>query len=188
MFGLEDEREGAFKFGEDRLDEFREGRTVAGLRVIDVLGEDSDCLRISLALELVSALLEDKTEGRGVRDDAVVDDGEVCLGVRLERVAVDDGRRAVCRPAGVRDGDLREEGLARVHVGLCDALAEPCDLADLFEEEHLAGAVAIDTYARGVVAPVLLSGEAPAEDLADGPAVLEDVKGVRHVCVVCFRG
>ena len=154
------------------LDELRERGLLAGRIIVDVLGEDGNRLSVGLTLELVPTLLEDKTKSSRVGDDAVMDDTELRGRIGLQRVAVDDGRGTVGGPARVRDRDLRNESLRSVDVGLGDALAESGDLADLLEEEHLSGLVAIDANTRGVVATVLLAGEARTEDLTDRLAVL----------------
>lgn len=75
-------------------------------------------------------------------------------------------------PAGVSDGDLRRKLLGDVNIGLGDLLAETGDFANFLEEESLAGLVAIDANARGVVTSVLLARKAVTEDLADLFAVL----------------
>ncbi len=167
MHRLEDEREGALQLLQDGLDELGEVHALVGLRVVDVLGEDSNCLGVGLTLKLVSTLLEDKAEGRRIRDDTIVDDGELGLGVGLQRVAVDNGGRAVSRPACVGNRDLGEEGLGSVDVGLGDLLAETSDLADFLEEEHLSGLVPVNADAGGVIAAVLLASESSDKDLAN---------------------
>ncbi len=169
---LEDEREGTLEFLEHGLDEFSEAGALIGLRVVDVLREDSDSLGIRLRFELVPALLKDKTKSSRVRHNTVVNDAEVGVRVGFQRVAVDDGGRAVSRPAGVRNRDLGDEGLAGVDVGLGDALAKASDLADLLEEEHLSGLVAINANSCGVVAAILLTGESVDEDLTNSLPVL----------------
>ena len=95
-------------------------------------------------------------------------------------MAVNNRGNTVSCPTCVGDGDLGDEGLGGVDVGLCDALAEARDLADLFEEDGLALFVAVDADARRVVAAVLLAGEAVDEDLADLLAVLQ--RGERLCC------
>jgi len=71
------------------------------------------------------------------------------LWVTPEGVAVDFRRRTVGGPAGVSDGDLGEEGLCLVDGRICDLLAETGHFANLFEEDHIAGLVAIDADACG---------------------------------------
>ena len=76
--------------------------------------------------------------------------------VTPEGVAVNFRGRAVGSPACVSDRDLGNEGLLLVDGGVCNLLAETGYFADLFEEDHITGLVAIDADAcceRGV-APV----------------------------------
>lgn len=188
MRRLEDEREGTLKLLQDGLDELREVHALVGLRVVNVLCEDGRRLGVGLALELVAALLEDKTESSCVGDDTIVDDGELRLGVGLERVAVDDGGRSVGRPARVGDRDLGEEGLAGVYIGLGNLLAEASDLADLLEEEHLSRLVTVDTDTGGVVSTVLLTGETIAKDLANRFPVLEGKESDICICGTFIPG
>lgn len=169
---FEDERERTFQLLQHGLDEFGEVHALARLRVVDVLGQDGDGFGIGLALERVSTLLEDEAESGGVGDDTIVDDGEIGLGIGLERMAVDDGGRTVRRPPGVCNGDLRKEGLGGVDVGFSDLLAQASYLADLLEEHHLSGLVAVDTNASRVIATVLLPSETVAEDFANRLTVL----------------
>ena len=122
--------------------------------------------------EVRREVLEEETEGGSVCDDTIVDDGEFRVGVRLQRVTVDNRRWSVCCPPSVRDGDLREEGLVHVHGRFCDLLAQASDLADLLEEYHLALLVPVDTHASRIVASVLLPCETIDEDIADSLAVL----------------
>ena len=164
---LEHKCEGTLEFFKHGLDEFSEAGTLVGLRVVDVLREDGNSFGVSLGLELVSALLKNKTKGGSVGHNTVVDDSEFGLGVRPERVAVYDGGGTVGSPTSVRNRNPGDKRLGGVDAGFGDALAEASDLADLLEEKHLSGLVAIDTYSRRVVATVFLAGETVAEDLTD---------------------
>ena len=76
------------------------------------------------------------------------------------------------RPPSVGDRYLREEGLGGGHCGLGDTLAETGDLADLLEEERLAGLVAVNAYACRVIAPILETRETIAKRLANTFSVL----------------
>lgn len=154
---LEDESERALELLQDSLDKLSKADALVGVRVVNVLREDGNGLSVGFALELVPALLKDKAERVRVGDNPVVHDSEVCLRVTLERVAVDDRWWAVRRPTRVGNGHLREEGLRRVQVRLGDLLAKTGHLADLLEEKHLAGLVAINADAGGVVSTVLLT-------------------------------
>ena len=71
---------------DDRLDESGEVRLAALGRVVEVLAEHGDGLGVGLGLKLVTALRQHKLEFAVVCDDAVVDDGEVCVGVGALRV------------------------------------------------------------------------------------------------------
>ena len=68
------------------------------------------------------------------------------------------------RPSGVRDGDLRNEGLGGVNGRFCNLLAQPDNLSHFFEEEDISLLIAIDTQTSGVVAAVLLSSKTTAQD------------------------
>ena len=87
-------------------------------------------------------------------------------------MAVDGRRYTVRRPACMRDRALRDEGLGEVDAAFGDPLPEANNLADLLEQYDFAGLVAVDADARRVVATILETGEAVAEDVADGLAVL----------------
>lgn len=67
--------------------------------------------------------------------------------VTPEGVTVDLRGRAVGGPAGVSDGDLGDESLLLVDGRVCNLLAETGYFADLLEEDHITGVVAIDTDA-----------------------------------------
>jgi hypothetical protein len=89
------------------------------------------------------------------------------LWVTPEGVAVDLRGRAVGGPAGVSDGDLGEESLLLVDGRVCNLLAETGHFADLLEEDHITGAVAIDADAcRGGGGP----GEQEQERGSNGEA------------------
>ena len=75
-------------------------------------------------------------------------------------------------PAGVSDGDLGEEGLGCVHVGLGDALAETSDLADLLEEKCFVWLVTIDANPCRVVTSVFETRESIAKRLTDTFTIL----------------
>jgi hypothetical protein len=170
---LEDKGEGALELLEDGLDKLGERDALVWLGIIDIFREDGDGLGVRLALKLVAAVLKNEAEGGGVGDDAVVHDDEVVGRVRAQRVAVHDRGRAVGRPAGVGDRDLRVEHFRSIYVRSGDALAKACDLTNFLEVVHVAGGVAIDTDARRVVTTVLLTGETVTEDVANFLAILK---------------
>jgi len=172
MLRLEDKGEGTLELFEDGLDKLGEGDALVRLRVVNIFREYGDGLRIRLALKLVAAVLEDKSEGGSIGDDAIVDDDEVAGRIRSQWVAVNDRGRAVGGPARVCDGDLRVEHFRSVHFRGGDPLPKACDLANFLEVEHLAGGIAIDTDASRVVTTVLLAGETVAKNVADFLAIL----------------
>ena len=88
-------------------------------------------------------------------------------------MAVQSGRSAVGGPSGVCNASVRVKDLSEVWFALLNQLLQLGDLADLLEEKHLSGLVAIDTYSRRVVATVFLAGETVAEDLTDRLPVLD---------------
>ena len=116
--GLEDECEGALKLLQHSLDKLSEAETLIGLRVIDVLGKDGNSFSVGLRLKLVSALLENETEGSSVGHNTIVNDRELGFGIRLQGVAVDDRRGTVSGPTSVGDGNLGDESLRGVDAGL----------------------------------------------------------------------
>ena len=67
--------------------------------------------------------------------------------VAPERVAVNFRRRAVGGPAGVGDGDLRDEDLLLVIAQVSDHLGEAGDFADLLVEDYITWLVTIDANA-----------------------------------------
>lgn len=87
-------------------------------------------------------------------------------------MAVHDGGRAVGRPSGVCDRDLRVENLGGVYARARDALTKAGDLADFLEIVHFAGGIAVDTDAGRVVTTIFLAGETVAEDIANFLATL----------------
>ena len=172
--GLEDECERALKLLRHSLDELSEAETLIGLRVVDVLCQNRDCLCVGLTLKLVTALLQDETKSSSIGDDTVVDDDELVGGVRADWVAVDVRGRAVGGPASVSDGNLGRERLRSVHGRLGDGLAETSHLTDVLVEEDLALLVAIDTDTARVVPAILLAGKTIAKDLDDLLAFLQN--------------
>ena len=76
--------------------------------------------------------------------------------VTPEGVAVNFRGRAVGGPAGVSDRDLGDKSLRLVDGRVCNLLAETGHFADLLEEDHITGLVAIDadTCPGGKFAPV----------------------------------
>ena len=101
-----------------------------------------------------------------------MDNDELGIGIRAERVTVDGGGRAVGSPPSVSDRDLGQEGLGSVHGRVGDLLAQTCDLSNLLEVVDLALFVSIDTNARRVVTTVFLASEAVAKDFANTFAIL----------------
>jgi hypothetical protein len=93
---------------------------------------------------VVTPLLKNEPELLVVGDDAVVNDGELVVGVGAVRVAVCGTGLAVGGPAGVSHGGLGEKGLAEVDLCLGGVLAEGSDLSDLLEQQDFAGLVAVD--------------------------------------------
>lgn len=78
---LEDEGEGTLELLENCLDKFSEGDALVRLRVIDIFCQDGDGLRVSFALELIAAVLEDEAKGGGIGDNTIVHDEEIAGGV-----------------------------------------------------------------------------------------------------------
>jgi hypothetical protein len=81
MFRLEDESKGTLKLLENCLDKFSERDAFVRLRVVDIFCQDGDGLRVSFALELIAAVLEDEAKGGGIGDNTVVHDEEIAGGV-----------------------------------------------------------------------------------------------------------
>ena len=148
MRRLEDERERSLEFTKDGLDQFGETLPHCWLSVIEVFGQDGNCFGICLALERVSAFLEDGAKGDGVGHDAVMDNDELGGRVRAKRVAVNGGGRPVGSPSSVSDGDLRQERLGGVHSRVGDLFAQTGDLSDLLEVVNLGLLIPIDADAR----------------------------------------
>lgn len=90
MSGFEDEGKRSLELLQNSLDKVGESDALIGLRIVNVFREDSNGLSISLTFELVSTLLEDKSESSSVGDDTIMDDAEIGLGIGPERMAVDD--------------------------------------------------------------------------------------------------
>jgi hypothetical protein len=145
---------------------------LVGLGVPNVLGEDSSTLGVGVRLEVVTTLLENKTNGIGVGDDAVMDDRELRSEIGAHGVTVALRGLAVGRPASVGDGHLVEELLGGVDLSLRNLLAKSSNLADLLEEDRLSWLIAVDANASGIISAVLLASEAVAKDLTDRLAVL----------------
>jgi len=81
VFRLEDKGEGTLELLENGFDELGERDTLVWLRVVDIFRKDGNGLRVSLALKLVTAVLEDEAEGGGIGDDTVVNDDEITGGI-----------------------------------------------------------------------------------------------------------
>eukprot|EP01139_Manchomonas_bermudensis_P000683 Amastigsp_a756_682.p2 type:complete len:478 gc:universal Amastigsp_a756_682:927-2360(+) len=128
------------------------------------LGND---LGVSVRLKDVAIRLEQSLKLLVVVDDAVVDDDELVLGVRAMGVRVDRRRRAVSRPASVRQAfvllkhapvvERRRRGNERLQTR-----NEP----DLLEQNRLAGISSHRETSR-VVAAILEALEATEENLDD---------------------
>jgi hypothetical protein len=78
---LEDKGEGALELLENGFDKLCEGDTLVWLRVVDIFRKDGNGLRVSLALKLVTAVLENEAKGGGIGDDTVVHDDEIAGGI-----------------------------------------------------------------------------------------------------------
>jgi len=78
---LEDKGEGTLELLENGFDKLGERDTLVWLRVVDIFRKDGNGLRVGLALKLVTAVLEDETEGGGIGDDTVVHDDEIAGGI-----------------------------------------------------------------------------------------------------------
>lgn len=81
MRRLEDERERSLELLQHGLDELGEGDPLIRLRVVHILGKDSDRLRIRLTLEPEAALLQHDPQLSVVGDDTIMDDNEFSGGV-----------------------------------------------------------------------------------------------------------
>lgn len=77
---LDEHTEGALKLADDGLGE--DGEFNGGVLVVDVLCELGDGLGVGLGLELEALGLEERLDLLVVGDDAIVDDGELPVGVR----------------------------------------------------------------------------------------------------------
>lgn len=96
---LEDESESALELLDDRLDQAGEGRdttAVGRLAVEEVLGEDGGDFGIGVRVESVASLFEDQSELLVVRDNAVVNDGELVISVAAVRMAATASAEAWC--------------------------------------------------------------------------------------------
>jgi hypothetical protein len=76
---LDQEAVGALELADDSLGQV--GEADIGMLVVEVLGQLGDALGISLGLELEALALEQSLQLLVVGDDAVVDDGELPVGV-----------------------------------------------------------------------------------------------------------
>lgn len=85
------------------------------------------------------------SEGGSIGNDTVVNNNELIARAGANGVTVDSGGRPMRGPTRVGNGDLRREDLGSIDGRFGDALAEPSDLADLFEKDDLAWLVTIDT-------------------------------------------
>lgn len=140
---------------------------------MDVLGEDGSSLSVSLRLKVVPTLLKYEAQSSRIGDDTVMHNRKLALGIRPYWVAITGGGRTVSRPASMRNRDLRYEGFGSINGRLGDLFAQACDLADLLEEDNLAWLIAVNAYARRVIATILLSCQTVAEDLANCFAILK---------------
>lgn len=172
MRRFKDERERSLELLQHGLDELGEGNPFIRLRVVHILGQDSDGLRIRLTLKLEAAFLQHDPQLCVVGNNTVVNNNKFGGGVRAHWVAVDDAGGTMSCPTGVGDGDLGRKFLGDVDIGLGDLLTETGDFANLFEEEGLPGLIAIDADTGGVITTIFLTCKAVTEDFADLFAVL----------------
>lgn len=128
----------------DTLDKVGKVRLAGLSRVPKVLAKLGNSLGIRLRLKVEPLLLKHHPEFLVVRDNAIVHDNKLVLGVRSVRVAVDRRWLSVCGPSCVRHADVRAESLVKVDGRLGNVRTERSDLADLLEEEHILLCIAID--------------------------------------------
>lgn len=145
MFRFKDESERSFELLEDKFNQIGEGHILVGPRVVEVLGENCDGLRVCFRLEFVAPLLEDQPELGAVGDDTIVNDTELICGIRTKRVTINLGRWAMGRPSGMRDGDLGNQSLSNIEGRSTDLLAQARNFADFFEVNNITGLVTVDT-------------------------------------------
>jgi hypothetical protein len=161
----EDEGKRTLEFFQDSFHQCGECELLVVMSVVNVFGENSDCLGIGLSLKLETALLENKAELCTVGNDTVVDNNEIRVGVGANGMAIDFRWWAVSSPPGMGDGDLGDESLVYVEGRSGDFLAEASNLAYFLEEDDGSWLIAINTKTGGIVASVLLTSETGAENL-----------------------
>lgn len=92
VYRLQEQTVGALKLLDDRLGERDEVNV--WVRIVDVLGELRNGFGVRLGLESKALALEERLEFLVVCDDAVVDDGELPIGIRPVAVAVSSNAQA----------------------------------------------------------------------------------------------
>ena len=130
------------------------------IALVQLSDEVRQHLRVGFGLERVIALLQRRTDGAGVLDDAVVDyrDAAGLIGVRM---GVGGCGSAVSRPAGVAQADrsLREVSP--------QFLLQTGQFAGRLGDRQPAAVQ--HGQARGIVPPVLQSPETPDDQISSGP-------------------
>ena len=169
----EDEGKRTLQFLQDSFHQCGECELLVVMSVVNVFGENSDCLGISLSLKLETALLENEAELCAVGNNTVVDNDEIRVGVGANGMAIDFRWWAMSGPAGMGDGDLGDERLVYIEGRSGDFLAEASDFAYFLEEDHGSWLIAINAKAGGIVASVLLTSETSAENLENLFATLK---------------
>jgi len=160
----EDKGEGTLQFLQDSFHQCGESELLV-MSVVDVFGENSDCLGIGFSFKLETALLENEAELCTVGNNTIVDNNEIRVGVRANGMAVNFRWWTMSGPPGMGDGDLGNESLIYVEGRAGNFLAEAGDLADFLEEDDGSWLIAINAKTGGIVASVLLTSETSAENL-----------------------
>ena len=167
---FEEETESALKLLDDSL--CKGGEVNIWVGIVEEFGKFCNAFSIGVSLEFEALALKESLELFVVRDDAVVDNGELPLGIgsricqlSIGRVldvfnipvwmAVQSGRLAVCGPTSVRNTRVGVKGLCHVDAGASNELTELDHFAHLFECKDLILLVAVNSETSRVVSSVL---------------------------------
>lgn len=111
---LEDEGKSALQLLHDSLGEVGEAKLLIALRIINIFTQLGNSFGISLGLENKTLVLQQGLDFLVVGDDAVVNHGELVLGVGAMRMGVAGAGLTMRCPTGMGHTGVRVEGIVGV--------------------------------------------------------------------------
>jgi hypothetical protein len=160
-----------YQLNNDLFHQFPE-RVVRVLHV-QVMNELGDDLRVSFALENISALLQEGLDVLVVGDDSIVDDHESVFEIRAMGMRVGVAWRTVSGPTGVGNADVtrqRRVDFLGLHL-FRDGFLKDLHLAGRLDQQNVLRVIGVDGNAGRVIAAIfqsLESGDEAFENLTTG--------------------